>query len=276
MVRSQYSLPPDVAVTFGARTPSQFTGYQTLPIIISRAGQSQQISFLISDDNTKLIHLDTIDLTKDPASNINVSNRPVRGKSDAQITVINFDDLECPYCAKMHGEIFPETFNRYKDTVKFIYKDDPLIEIHPWAMHAAVDANCLAAQNQVVYWAYVDYLHGHPDEITGPDRDVAKSNTALDRIARQEAAVGKLDSGQLDACITKQDQTTIEASRKEATALNIEGTPALFIDGERINGAVPKEQLWAVIDRALRARGIEPPASPSTKPASAPGAAANK
>jgi predicted DsbA family dithiol-disulfide isomerase len=53
------------------------------------------------------------------------------------------------------------------------------------------------------------------------------------------------------------------ASAKEAEVLGIEGTPALFVDGERINGAVPEEQVWLVIDRALRAAGVEPPAAPA-------------
>jgi protein-disulfide isomerase len=270
MVRSQYQLPPDVTVTLGERTSSTFPGYKTLPVLIARAGRSQQVSFLISDDNTKLIHLDTMDLTKNPADSIPVDGRPVRGNQNAVITVINFDDLECPYCARMHQELFPETMQRYGDKVRFVYKDDPLTEIHPWAMRAAVNANCLAAQSHSVYWDYVDYLHTHGDEITGPDRDITKSYAALDRIAKQQATVAKLDAPKLDTCIGQQDQSAVKASQKQAEDLNIEGTPALFVDGERIGGAVPKEQLWAVIDRALLARGIQPPAEKSAAPAVPP------
>ena len=89
--------------------------------------------------------------------------------------------------------VFPATLARYKDLVRFVYKDDPLTEVHPWAMHAAVDANCLAAQSGEVYWTYVDYLHAHGQEVTGQDHDAAKSFAALDRIARQEATLAKLD-----------------------------------------------------------------------------------
>ena len=130
------------------------------------------------------------------------------------MTVINFDDLECPYCAMMHQELFPATLAHYKDLVRFVYKDDPLTELHPWAMHAAVDANCLAAQSGEVYWTYVDYLHAHGQEITGQDHDVAKSFAALDRIARQEATLDKLDQTRLDACIAKQDETQVRASNE--------------------------------------------------------------
>lgn len=265
-VRSQYELPPDVNVSLGERTPSQFPGYKKLPVILSKGSKTQTLDFLISDDNTKLVRMETVDLTKNPADAIDIAGRPIRGNPAAKVTIVNFDDLECPYCARMHQELFPETLAHYKDQVRFIYKDDPLTDLHPWAMHAAVDANCLAAQSGDVYWTYVDYLHGHGEEISGQDRNPQKSFEALDRIARQEATLGKLDTAKLDACLSRQDETQIKASLKEAEALGLEGTPELFVDGERVNGAVPKEQLWASIDRALRAHGEQPPpeSAPST------------
>jgi protein-disulfide isomerase len=272
LVRSQFELPPNVDLTIGARKPSQFAGYETLPITILHNGKSSEFDFLISNDNTKLIHMDTMDLTKDPADAISIAGRPIRGNPSAKVTVINFDDLECPYCARMHQELFPVTMDRYKDLVRFVYKDDPLTELHPWAMHAAVDANCLAAQNDKVYWVYVDYLHAHGDEVTGDQRDLNKSFAALDRIARQEATVNKLDETALDACIARQDETQIKVSVKLAETLQIEGTPAVYVNGEKVNGgAVPVDQLWMAIDRALRAEGEQPPAMPT--PPSTPAAA---
>jgi protein-disulfide isomerase len=265
-VRSQLNIPPDINVAMGQRTPSQFPGYDTLPITLSRGARTQVISLLISKDNNTLARLDTFSLDKNPSLNIDVAGRPVRGNPNAKVTVINFDDLECPYCARMHEQLFPDTLNRYKDKVRFIYKDDPLVEIHPWAMHAAVDANCIAEQNGDVYWKYVDYLHSHGQEINGQDRDVHKSFAALDRVAKDEGTVGKLDTAKLDACVAKQDESKVKESAHEADSLGVDGTPALFIDGERINGAMPEEQLWMVIDRALRAAGEQPP-PPQAEPA---------
>ena len=217
MVRSQYELSPDIKVVLGTREPSDFSGYDSLTVTLSNSsGKTQVVKFLLSADNSKLIHQDVLDLTKDPEENFNIAGRPVRGNPAAKVTVVNFDDLECPYCARMHQEIFPGTAERYKDQVRFIYKDNPLVQIHPWAMHAAVDANCLAALSADVYWTYVDYLHTHGDEITGTDRNPEKSFEALDRIARQEATLGKLDENKLNACLAKQDETQIEASMKEA------------------------------------------------------------
>jgi protein-disulfide isomerase len=259
MVRSQFNIPPDYNITIGARKPSQVAGFDTLPITLSRGTKSSVVQFLISTDGKTLARLETFDLAKNPVFNIDVAGRPIRGNPAAKVTVINFDDLECPYCARMHEQLFPSTLDHYKGMVRFIYKDDPLTQLHPWAMHAAVDANCLAAQSGDVYWKYVDYLHAHGDEITGPDRNLPKSFATLDRIARQQGTLGKLDDAKLDACIAKQDETQVRASAKEADALGVDGTPALFVDGERIDGAVPEEQVWIAIDRALRDAGEVPP-----------------
>ena len=275
LVRSQFDLPADVTLSIGARKPSQFAGYETLPITIMHNGKAQEFDFLISDDSTKLLHMDTLDLTKDPADAIPVAGRPIRGNPAAKVTVINFDDLECPYCARMHQELFPVTMDHYKNLVRYVYKDDPLTDLHPWAMHAAVDANCLAVQSGAVYWQYVDYLHAHGEEVTGDKRDPSKSFAALDRIARQEATVSKLDETAIDACIAKQNETQIKVSVKLAEALGIDGTPAVYVNGEKVNGgAVPVDQLWMVIDRALRSVGQEPPSAPPATPATPPTPAA--
>jgi len=267
MVRSQFNVPADYDCAIGARKPSNVPGYDTLQITFTHAGHGKTTDFLISTDNKSLARLETFDLTKIAALDIPVDHRPIRGNPAAKVTVVNFDDLECPYCARMHQSLFPATLDRYKDKVRFIYKDDPLTELHPWAMHASVDANCLAEQSSDVYWTYVDYLHAHGQEVSGPDRNVQKSYAALDRIAREEATVAKLDAPKLDACLAKQDETQIRASSKEAEALGVEGTPALFVDGERIDGAVPEEQVWMVIDRALLAAGEQPPPKPVQPPA---------
>ncbi|HEX4283848.1 MAG TPA: thioredoxin domain-containing protein [Terracidiphilus sp.] len=271
LIRAQFNVPQDYTVTLGARTSSQVPGYETLPVTFARGATSKTSSFLISTDGQTLARLETFNVAKDPVFNIETDGRPVRGNPAAKVTVINFDDLECPYCAKMHQAIFPSTYERYKDKVRFVYKDFPLAEIHPWAIHAAVDANCLAAQNADIYWTYVDYLHAHGQEVTGEDRDLNKSNAALDRIARQEATLGKLDSARLDACLTKQDESQVRASMRDGDRLGVDSTPSIFIDGEHIVGWVPEDQLWMVIDRALKAAGEQPPAPAAPAPATSSG-----
>jgi protein-disulfide isomerase len=275
LVRSQLQVPPEYDVKIGAKTKSTFPGYTTLPITFSLSSKPDAkpavVDFLLSDDGNTLVRLMKFDLTKDPANVAQLANRPVRGTESAKVTIINFDDLECPYCARMHQELFPQTLERYKGLIKVVYKDDPLVEIHPWAMHASIDANCLADQSGTAYWSYVDYVHAHGDEVSGSDRDVAKASATLDRLAREQGAKEKVDVTKLDACLKKQDNGAVLASMQEADHLNIDGTPTLFINGERISGAQPIDQVWKAIDRALEAEGEKPPVvSPS--PAASPGA----
>lgn len=272
MVRSTYNIPEDYMVTLGVRSPSQIPGYDTLPVSIGRDGKVTVIDFLVSTDGKTLAHLDKFDLAAAP----NVDGRPIRGNPAAKVTVVNYDDLECPFCARMHETLFPATLERYKDKVRFIYKDSPLTDKHPWAMRAAIDSNCLGAQNSDAYWQYVDYIHTHGQEVSGDSRDVAKSFDALDRIARQFATVAKLDAALLDACLSHQDDSQVRASMKEAEALRVNGVPALFINGEHLVGAVPQAQLWAVIDRVLRDIGEEPPPAPVNAPPVLPGSASTK
>jgi protein-disulfide isomerase len=259
LVRSQFNVPPDYTCVIGVRKPSNVPGYDTLPITFSHETRTTTTEFLISTDNKSLARLETFDLGKIAMQNIPIDHRPIRGNPAAKVTVITFDDLECPYCARMHQQLFPETLDRYKDKVRFVYKDNPLVEIHPWAMHAAVDANCIAEQNSGAYWGYVDYLHAHGQEVTGEDRNPQKSYAVLDKIAREQGKIFNLDATKLDACLQTQDESAIHASMKEAETLGIEGVPYLVIDGEHIDGAQPVEQVWTVIDRALRAAGVEPP-----------------
>jgi protein-disulfide isomerase len=272
LVRSQMQVPPDYSVTIGPRTKSAFTGYDTVPITFSLpskpSAKPATVDFLLSDDGKTLARLQKFDLTKDPANVAQLANRPVRGTEAAKVTIVNFDDLECPYCARMHQELFPQTIDHYKGLIKVVYKDDPLVDLHPWAMHAAVDANCLADQSGAAYWAYVDYVHSHGGDISGPDRDPAKANAALDKIAREQGAKGTVNATTLDACLKKQDNGAVLASMKEAEGLNIDGTPTLFVNGERISGAEPIDEVWAAIDRALEAEGQKPPAA-SPAPAGA-------
>lgn len=261
LIRNQMNLRPDIEVTIGNRTPSPFAGYDSLPITLSRGTTKVPLEhYLISTDNKTLTKLASVDLQSSPNFNIDIAGRPVRGNPAAKVTLVNFDDLECPYCARLHQELFPGTLDRYKDKIRIVYKDNPLLEIHPWAMRASVDANCLAAQNGEAYWAFVDYVHSHAQEVSGDDRDASKSAAALDRIARQQGQIAKVDSGKLDQCIARQDTSQIHASMTEAEDLGAEGAPVLFVDGMRIAGYVDSSYLWAVIDRALKNAGVTPPA----------------
>ena len=187
---------------------------------------------------------------------INVTGRPTRGNKDAKVVAINFDDFQCPFCSRMHQQIFPGIFKEYGDRVLFIYKDFPLEEIHPWAVHAAVDANCVAAQSNDAYWDYADYVHGNQHSIGG-NREAQFAE--LDKQATLQAQKHNLDLPRLQACVKTQDERDVRASIREGEALDVSATPQMFINGQKVDGAVPPDTLREVLDRALKDAGVAPP-----------------
>lgn len=265
MIRSELSVPPQYQVTIGARQKSDMAGFDAIPVTFSLPGEparNQTVDFLLSKDGNTLARLSKWDLGADPTATLPIEGRPTRGNPAAKVTIVNFDDLECPYCARMHAEFFPNTIDHYKGLIKFVYLDYPLVEIHPWAMHAAVDANCLAAQNDTAYWNYVDYLHTHGQDVSGPDNDPVKSGVTLDKLAEQEGDRDHLDAAKLQACVTKQDTSKVIAEMKAADRVGVNATPTFFVNGERWAGQLEDPELWAMINRALHAEGITPPPTP--------------
>jgi protein-disulfide isomerase len=192
-----------------------------------------------------------------------MTGRPVRGNPDAKVTVVNFDDFECPFCARMHSTLMGEILPEYKDKIKIVYKDFPLVQIHPWAQHAANDANCLAAQSGTAYWQLADYLHGNQREISGGQQNVQDAYNKLDQITVDFGKKNNVDATKLQACIKAQSDTIVKASMAEGDKLNINATPTLFINGERVEGAMDADDLRLALNSQLKAAGVEPPPAPA-------------
>ena len=182
LIRLQFSVPPEYEILLGARSKSNIEGYDTLPVTFIHEDKRTTVEFLISADGSTLARLEKFDLNNSPFLSIDTDGRPVRGAPMAKVEIIDFDDLECPYCGMLNNEILPVTMDHYRGLVKVVYKDYPLPN-HPWALHAAVDANCLATQSVSAYWSYVDFVHRHGREIDGPSSNTAKSFLDLDNIA---------------------------------------------------------------------------------------------
>jgi protein-disulfide isomerase len=255
-VRSYYKVPAEVRVIVGVPTPStDFPNYDSLIVTVDGGERKQDLTFLVSKDHSSMIRMTKFDLSKDPfaetMSKIDVSGRPTRGIKASKVVVVNFDDFECPFCSRMHQNLFPEILQEYGDRVTFVYKDYPLAEIHPWATHAAVDANCLASQNSDAYWDFADYIHANQHEVNNEKTPGARLE-ALDKLTMLQGQKHNVDVVKLQSCIKAQDESAVKASMKEAEHLGVEATPTLFINGEKIDGAVPVSELRAVLDRALK------------------------
>ena len=270
LLRSRTKMPPDYVVTIGARSPSDIPGFDRIPVTFSSAEHpaGSPVFFYLSKDGKTLAQFSTYDVSADPKTNVPATGRPFRGGPEgAPVDVVAFDDLECPFCAKMHAALFPAITQRYGDKVHIIYRDFPLSQ-HPWAMRAAIDANCVSTQSSAAYWNMVDYIHAHADDFGGKEHSLAKANEMLDTLALDQAKKDNLKTEPIEACIKKQDDSAIKASMKNGDELGIEATPILFVNGEKFEGAYPVEDLFRMIDGALLAAGQTPP--PPYVPPAAP------
>jgi len=273
-VRSFYSIPADVKVNVGEPSPTtDIPDYEAVKVTIDSGdgGKLQDYTFLVNKDRSKMVRLIKFDLNKDPyaelMSKIDVSGRPVRGAKGAKVTVVNFDDYQCPFCSRMHSTMFPALLKEYGDRVSFVYLDYPLIEIHPWAMHAAVNANCLATQSGDAYWDFTDFIHANQGEVNS-EKSRDSRFAVLDRETLLNGQKHNLDGAKLAACIKAQNEDAVKASIKQGDAIGVSATPALFVNGRKIDGVVPLSEIRATLDQALRDAGVP---VPDHAAASAPG-----
>jgi protein-disulfide isomerase len=270
-LRVTYNVPVGVKVIISAPHASEFPNYDALTVTFDGDSKKQTYDFLVSKDQKTLIRMTKMDLSKDPYAEvmkkIDVKGRPIRGNPNAKVTVVSYDDFECPYCSQVHRTLFPELLKEYGDRVAFIYKDFPLSEIHPWAVHAAVNANCLGVQSTDAYWNFADYIHSN-QQLVNQEKGRDNQFAALDKSTLSVADKFKLDSVKLQACIKGQKDEVVKESVKEGESLGVNGTPTMFVNGQMLDGAHPISEFRALFDSALQQAGV--PAHAAAAPAATP------
>jgi protein-disulfide isomerase len=258
-VRATYKIPEEVPIAVGPFTPSKdWPSYDAFQLTIGEGSSKQQFEFLMSKDRNSMLKLTRFDLAGDPYAEvmkkIDLRGRPIRGAKSQKVVVVVFDDLQCPFCTIMHQTLFPQVLKEYGDRVTFVYKDFPLPN-HAWATHAAVDANCLGAQNQDAYWSFVDSVHASQKEINN-EQTLQLRFEVLDQIALQLGAKNQLDAASLQSCVKAQNDVAIKASISQGDLIGVDATPTVLINGKEISsGAAPLPRLRAALDRALQDAG---------------------
>ncbi|HUA26531.1 MAG TPA: thioredoxin domain-containing protein [Steroidobacteraceae bacterium] len=161
---------------------------------------------------------------------------PSRGPADAPVTVVEFGDYQCPFCHRLEPAL-ESVIKQYSHQVRFVFRNFPLTEIHPEAMHAAEAAMC--ADQQGKFWPMHDAIYADSTPL---------SDASLRALAKQAG----LDSQKFEKCVRSEVPVkTIDADEQAGENLGVEGTPTLFIDGRYITGDVPREQLVSVIQDEL-------------------------
>jgi len=160
---------------------------------------------------------------------------PTRGTPTAPVTIVEFEDFQCPFCRKAQDTV-QQVLLKYKDSVRFVHRDFPLQPLHPTSWKAHEAAHCAAEQGK--FWEFRDLLYKNapapPEQLTA-----YASQLGLDSSAFKTC----LDSGKFKAAVQKDED--------EGDRLGVTGTPAFFINGRPFPGAQPESEFSRVIDEEL-------------------------
>jgi protein-disulfide isomerase len=192
-------------------------------------------------------------VTLEPLREEVAADGPSRGPAQARVTVIEFADFQCPYCRRMEP-VLRQMLAKYPRDVRLVYRQMPLTDLHPDALHAAEASLCAAAQGK--FWEMHDALFTDP-----PALDVAGLKATAARVG--------LESGQFDLCLASgTTEARVKQDVDDALAHGVDGTPGLFINGRFFSGTMPFERLSALIDDELQRQPISVAAAPADPPSS--------
>jgi len=166
---------------------------------------------------------------------------PSKGPANAPVTIVEFSDFQCPFCSRLTPTL-KQVEQKYGDKVRLVFRQYPL-PFHQNTQKAAEASLCAADQGK--FWEMHDAMFAHQDAL------------GVDQLKAKAAELG-LNAEQFNSCLDSgKTAAAIQADMKEGSAAGVNGTPAMFINGRFISGAVPLEQVTSVIDDELQRKGVK-------------------
>lgn len=183
-------------------------------------------------------------LDPDLVYDVNTSGAHSRGPADAPITIVEFSDFECPFCASV-APTLKQIEETYQGSVRVVWKHLPLSSIHSYADGAAQAAEAAAQQGK--FWEYHDKLFADQSKLAPEDLVQHAEDLQLD--------MDRFEADLLDPANRKE----VADDTAEADALGVSSTPSIFINGRFISGARSFETYAKVIDDELTKRNLPVP-----------------
>ena len=191
--------------------------------------------------------------TKQPSAPVKISidDDPIIGNPDAPITIVEFSDFQCPFCARFHTQTLPSIIEEYIDQgkVKLVFRDFPIQSIHPNALPASVAAEC--ANEQDKFREMHDTLFEKQNEWNKLETVDALSSFS------QYAADMQIDQKAFDSCLSSGKYIPeIKNDLDDGRDYGVSGTPGFFVGNDEIGyvelkGAQPFESFKKIIDAQL-------------------------
>ena len=240
---------PQVGVKIDDAKPSaEMTGYYDVWVHATYNGGSKDQLYYVSKDGQKVVKGEVYDINHNPfqanVDKLKADRQPSFGApAGAPITIYAFSDFECPIC-KEEAQILRQNLTAtFPDKVRVVFNDFPLDAIHPWARTAAIAGRCVARQKPAAFWDFFDWTYNNQTSI-GLDN----INSKLQQFASEKG----LDGMQLARCIdTKATDAEVNASIAEGRTLQVAATPTIFLNGRKLEGAIPWEMLQQLINLEL-------------------------
>lgn len=169
----------------------------------------------------------------------------IRGAANAKVTIIEYSDLECPFCKRFH-ETMKQVLAAYPNDVRWVYRHAPLVQLHSKAPAEANAAECAGEQGK--FWEFVDEVFA-----------VTPTNNGLDaaELPKIAARVGVANAAQFKACVdSNKYASVVQADLDDATKAGMRGTPYSIVtntSGKKspINGALPLESVKGTVELLL-------------------------
>ena len=240
---------PGVTFTVTKYEDAGIPGWRKGTMVASLGQQTQNFGFYVTADGHYSFRGDLIDLTVDPLEQImrqiSLEHQPERGPKDAKVTIVEYSDFQCPFCARVYATLENDVLKDYGDKVRLVFKNFPLTSIHPWAGDAALASECAFQQGNDKFWAMYNGLFSKQSDIT---RENLKDKAG--DIARDAG----LDTARFQECFDgRKAQAAVDADVHEASALGVNSTPTFFVNGRRLSGALAPADFRQAIDGALGA-----------------------
>ena len=168
-----------------------------------------------------------------------VDDDPFLGDKKAPVTIVEFSDFQCPYCARFRQQTFDQIKQEYIVTgkVRFVYRDFPLSSIHPMAQKAAEAAECADEQNK--FWEYHDGIFAN------------QASLSIDNMKKWAKDLG-LDSSKFNSCLDSEKYANeVRNDLSDATKTGGQGTPYFLVGNTQLSGAYPFEAFQQAIESQL-------------------------
>jgi len=245
-VREVTKLPPQTELKLGTFNKTVYPQFLKALITASdgKNTQTREI-FITKDRRTGILGGIVLPFRQDFVRDlIKTKDVPSLGPSNAPVTVVEYADLQCPTCARLHEFLEKELLPKYGDKVRVIFKEFPL-PWHDWSTAAAVANECAYQINPSVFPGYRTLIFANQNAINA-------SNVRERLLALGDDA--GVDRSRLAACIdSKASFSRVEAARQEGKDLGINGTPTTFVNGRIIVGLPSQATFDKIVDEALAA-----------------------